>query len=100
SPPRHLHSFPTHALPILTGQHNGVSELHGAVSRKMWQFLWPGIDAEEVPIDSITNGIHTPSWIAPELNALFKRYLGEDWEDHVRSEEHTSELQSQSNLVC
>src|SRR5437868_10790467 len=51
----------------LTGQHNGVSELHGAVSRKMWQFLWPGIDSEEVPIDSITNGIHTPSWIAPEM---------------------------------
>jgi starch phosphorylase len=71
----------------LTGQHNGVSELHGAVSRKMWQFLWPGIDAEEVPIDSITNGIHTPSWIAPEMNALFKRYLGEDWGDHVDEED-------------
>ncbi len=67
----------------LTGQHNGVSALHGAVSRKMWQFLWPGLDADEVPIDSITNGIHTPSWISPEMNALFKRYLGEDWEDHV-----------------
>ena len=71
----------------LTGQHNGVSELHGAVSRKMWQFLWPGIDAEEVPIDSITNGIHTPSWIAPEMNALFKRYLGADWGDHVDEED-------------
>jgi len=71
----------------LTGQHNGVSELHGAVSRKMWQFLWPGIDSEEVPIDSITNGIHTPSWIAPEMNALFKRYLGEDWGDHVDEED-------------
>src|SRR5256885_1168375 len=71
----------------LTGQHNGVSELHGTVSRKMWQFLWPGIDAEEVPIDSITNGIHTPSWIAPEMNALFKRYLGEDWGDHVDEED-------------
>src|SRR3984893_7434701 len=71
----------------LTGQHNGVSELHGAVSRKMWQFLWPGIDAEEVPIDSITNGIHTPSWIAPKMNALFKRYLGADWGDHVDEED-------------
>ena len=67
----------------LTGQHNGVSVLHGAVSRNMWQFLWPGVDVDEVPIDSITNGIHTPSWISPEMNALFKRYLGEDWEDHV-----------------
>jgi glycogen phosphorylase len=67
----------------LTGQHNGVSALHGKVSQNMWQFLWPGIDADEVPIDCITNGVHTPSWIAPELNTLFKRYLGEDWEEHV-----------------
>ncbi len=67
----------------LTGQHNGVSALHGAVSRDMWQFLWPGVDVDEVPIDSITNGVHTPSWIAPEMNALFKRYLGEDWEEYV-----------------
>jgi starch phosphorylase len=67
----------------LTGHHNGVSRLHGDVSRKMWQFLWPGIDADEVPIDYITNGVHTPSWISPQLNDLFKRYLGEDWEHHV-----------------
>jgi glycogen phosphorylase len=71
----------------LTGQHNGVSKLHGAVSRKMWQFLWPGIDVDEVPIDFITNGIHTPSWIAPEMNALFKRYLGEHWAEHVDEQE-------------
>ncbi len=67
----------------LTGQHNGVSALHGAVSRDMWQFLWPGVDADEVPIEYVTNGVHTPSWIAPELNALYKRYLREDWEEHV-----------------
>ena len=78
---------PTYGMTVLalrlTGQHNGVSELHGAVSRKMWQFLWPGIDAEEVPIEYITNGVHTPSWISEEMNALFKRYLGEDWEERV-----------------
>src|SRR5438874_3194655 len=67
----------------LTGQHNGVSALHRAVSRDMWQFLWPGVDADEVPIDFVTNGVHSPSWIAPELNSLFKRYLGEVWEEHV-----------------
>jgi starch phosphorylase len=67
----------------LTGQHNGVSKLHGAVSRGMWQFLWPGIDEDEVPIGYITNGIHTPSWVAPEMNDLLKRYLGNDWEQHV-----------------
>src|SRR5258708_12987748 len=49
----------------------------------MWQFLWPGVDVDEVPIDSITNGIHSPSWISPEMNTLFKRYVGEDWEEHV-----------------
>ena len=62
----------------LTSDHNGVSKLHGAVSRKMWQFLWPGVDADEVPIEYITNGVHTPTWISPEMNALFVRYLG-DW---------------------
>ena len=82
---------PTYGMTVLalrlTGQHNGVSKLHGAVSRKMWQFLWPGIDADEVPIDFITNGIHTPSWISPEMNALFKRYLGEHWAEHVDEQE-------------
>ena len=78
---------PTYGMTVLalrlTGLHNGVSKLHGAVSRKMWQFLWPGVDAEEVPIDFVTNGVHTPSWIAPEMDALFQRYLGADWEEHV-----------------
>jgi len=62
-----------------SGGHNGVSALHGEVSRKMWQFLWPGIDAEEVPIESVTNGIHTQTWLAPELDTLFTRYFGTDW---------------------
>ena len=67
----------------LTGHHNGVSALHGEVSRKMWQFLWSGLDSSEVPIGSITNGVHTFSWIAPEINALFGRYLDPDWGAHV-----------------
>lgn len=71
----------------LTGRHNGVSQLHGEVSRKMWQFLWPGIDTEEVPIDFITNGVHTFSWIAPEINELFGRYLDKDWGKHVDESE-------------
>jgi len=67
----------------LTGHHNGVSELHGHVSRKMWQFLWPGLDSSEVPIGYVTNGVHTFSWIAPEINALFGRYMDKDWGAHV-----------------
>ncbi|MDQ6660012.1 MAG: alpha-glucan family phosphorylase [Chloroflexota bacterium] len=90
---------PTYGMTILalklTGQHNGVSKLHGDVSRNMWQFLWPGVDADEVPIDYITNGVHTPTWIAPEMDALFKRYFGENWEKHVDDPElwnHISEI--------
>ncbi len=67
----------------LTGQHNGVSKLHGEVSRKMWQFLWPGVDVDEVPIEYITNGIHSPSWVAPEVNQLYRRYLATDWQERV-----------------
>lgn len=75
----------------LTGHHNGVSALHGSVSRKMWQFLWPGLDVDEVPISSITNGVHTFSWIAPELNELFGRYLDKDWGKHVDEQEFWDE---------
>ncbi len=82
---------PTYSMTVLamhlTGQHNGVSALHGDVSRRMWQFLWPGVDVDEVPIDSITNGIHSPSWVAPEMDALFKQYLREDWAEHVDEQE-------------
>ncbi|MEU3604902.1 alpha-glucan family phosphorylase [Streptomyces sp. NPDC035033] len=49
---------------------NGVSTLHGAVSREMFAGLWPGFDAEEVPIASVTNGVHAPTWTAPELTRL------------------------------
>src|SRR5262249_43572393 len=49
---------------------NGVSRLHGQVSRAMFAGLWPGFDTSEVPIGSITNGVHTPTWVAPEMGAL------------------------------
>ncbi|HEY9372380.1 alpha-glucan family phosphorylase [Streptomyces sp.] len=52
---------------------NGVSTLHGAVSREMFAGLWPGFDAQEVPITSITNGVHAPTWVAPELAELCGR---------------------------
>jgi starch phosphorylase len=59
---------------------NGVSRLHGSVSRKMWHELWPELPAAEVPITSITNGVHTQSWLAPEVAQLYDRYLGIQWE--------------------
>ncbi|MER5734239.1 MULTISPECIES: alpha-glucan family phosphorylase [unclassified Streptomyces] len=56
---------------------NGVSTLHGAVSREMFAGLWPGFDAGEVPITSVTNGVHAPTWTAPEVGRL-----GPDASDH------------------
>ncbi len=65
----------------LAAKINGVSKLHGQVSREMWQPVWPELDVELIPITSVTNGVHVPTWIASELNMLFSKYLGEDWMD-------------------
>jgi len=63
---------------------NGVSLLHGEVSRKMFAGLWPGFDTSEVPIGSVTNGVHTPTWVAPEVLFLTGTSPGDasgwDWE--------------------
>jgi starch phosphorylase len=67
----------------LSAQANGVSRLHGEVSRKMWHSLWPDLDDSEVPIISITNGVHTATWLAPRLAHLYAQYLGADWYDHL-----------------
>ncbi|MDQ0789303.1 glycosyltransferase family 1 protein [Streptomyces sp. B3I8] len=55
---------------------NGVSLLHGHVSREMFSGLWPGFDADEVPITSVTNGVHAPTWVAPEVVRLGARQIG------------------------
>jgi starch phosphorylase len=60
---------------------NGVSKLHGSVSRKMWKAIWPDLAEAETPITSITNGVHTRSWLAPEMWQLYDRYLGIQWEE-------------------
>ena len=58
---------------------NGVSELHGQVSRQMWTVLYPNRSEEQVPIGHITNGVHAPTWTAPLMADLYSQYLGEDW---------------------
>ncbi|MFC2047890.1 alpha-glucan family phosphorylase [Chloroflexota bacterium] len=63
----------------VAGHRSAVSQLHGQVTRKMWHRLWPDVPEDAIPISHITNGIHVPSWIAPELGNLFKKYLGKDW---------------------
>ncbi len=60
---------------------NGVSELHGHVTRDMWKKIWPGVPVHEIPISHITNGIHTRSWQCNELAQLYDRYLGPRWYD-------------------
>ncbi|MEI6185832.1 MAG: alpha-glucan family phosphorylase [Dehalococcoidia bacterium] len=66
----------------LAGYRNGVSKLHGEVCRRMWHGLWPDKTEAEAPISSITNGVHLPTWAAPQFQLLFRRFLGEDWEQH------------------
>ena len=58
---------------------NGVSRIHGKVSRGMWQAVWPGHRTEEVPIGHITNGVHLPTWMAAPMRRLMDKYMGEDW---------------------
>ncbi len=62
---------------------NGVSKLHGEVSRAMWQNVWPGIPVADTPIGSITNGVHVPSWVSRDMAGLFERYLGPRWKDDM-----------------
>ncbi|MFH1016875.1 MAG: alpha-glucan family phosphorylase [Pseudomonadota bacterium] len=59
---------------------NAVSSLHGETSRRMWKELWPDRRLGEVPIGHITNGVHVPSWVAPEMAALYDRHLGPSWQ--------------------
>ena len=63
----------------LSAMSNGVSQLHGSVSRNMWKELWQNLPVQEVPIKSITNGIHTRSWVSEDMQSLFDRYLGPKW---------------------
>jgi starch phosphorylase len=58
---------------------NGVSSLHGVVSRDMWAGLWPWRSVEEIPIGHITNGVHVPSWLAGQMRVLYNRVLPENW---------------------
>jgi starch phosphorylase len=61
---------------------NGVSKLHGQVSREMWQGLWPGVPVHEIPIGHVTNGVHFRSWNSNEMNRLYDRYLGPHWREN------------------
>jgi starch phosphorylase len=66
----------------LSRRANAVSALHGEVSRAMWTGLYPGKLEDQVPIGHITNGVHVPSWLAPQMFRLYDRHLGIGWHEH------------------
>ena len=67
----------------VSGKKNGVSKLHGAVSRELFAEVWPNIISHESPITYVTNGIHTCSWLAPNLKKLYNKYLIPFWQDMI-----------------
>ncbi len=67
----------------IAGEKNGVSKLHGAVSRELFGDVWPEIAASESPITYVTNGIHTCSWLAPNIKKLYNKYLMPYWQDSI-----------------
>ncbi len=68
----------------VAGEKNGVSKLHGAVSRELFAEVWPEIAANESPIGYVTNGIHTCSWLSPSLKQLYNKYLIPYWQDKIQ----------------
>jgi starch phosphorylase len=78
-------SMPVLAL-RLSSHANGVSRLHGKVSRNMWHKIWHKNPVEDIPICAITNGVHIPSWISKDMAELFDRYLGPNWVEDPDSE--------------
>ena len=72
-------TFNMTVLALKTADHrNAVSQLHGKITRRMWHGLWPEVKEDETPISHITNGIHVPTWAAPEMSRLYEKYLGQD----------------------
>ena len=71
----------------IAGKKNGVSKLHGAVSRELFGDVWPNVPANESPIGYVTNGVHTCSWLAPTIKDLYNEYLRPYWQDHIQEDE-------------
>ena len=76
---------------------NAVSSLHGEVSRAMWKGLYPNRPEDAVPIGHITNGVHVPSWLAPQMARLYDRHLGVDWQRHSGTAKTWAKIESVDN---
>ena len=81
----------------IAGKKNGVSKLHGAVSRELFGDVWPNIAPNESPITHITNGIHTCTWLAPNLKQLYNKYLMPYWQDSIQIDETWKRIESIPN---
>jgi glycogen phosphorylase len=73
---------------------NAVSSLHGEVSRAMWRGLYPSGSEDEVPIGHVTNGVHVPSWLAPQMRRLYDRHLGVGWQRQSGASQTWSAIES------
>ena len=78
----------------IAGKKNGVSKLHGAVSRELFGEVWPEIAANESPIEYVTNGIHTCSWLAPKIKELYNKYLMPYWQDSMYNDQVWQKIQN------
>ena len=87
---RNIHQHENFSLTVLalnlSGQANGVSQLHGQVSKNMWQKVWPGIPTPEIPIGYVTNGVHTFTWLHREMIRLFDKHFGLEWRASIRNQ--------------
>ena len=76
----------------LSNMANGVSKIHGRVSRAMWKQVFPGIPIDEIPIGHITNGIHTETWLHPLMIKLIEKHLGTDWRQNIRNQAYWQKI--------
>ncbi len=81
----------------VAGKKNGVSKLHGAVSRELFGDVWPNIAANESPITYVTNGVHTCSWLAYNLKDLYNKYLDPYWQDEIHNQDTWKKIENIPN---
>jgi starch phosphorylase len=84
----------------LSRRANAVSALHGEVSRAMWTGLYPGKLEDEVPIGHITNGVHVPTWLAPQMFRLYDRHLGTGWHEHSGESRIWEGIETSTTASC
>jgi starch phosphorylase len=95
NPENHSEQFCMTVLGLkLSRRANAVSSLHGEVSRSMWKVLYPGKTEDAVPIGHITNGVHVPSWLAPQMCRLYDRHLGVGWQSRSGSAETWEDIEN------